>query len=481
MQGWSSTSLTLLALTGLLSAAFAADESVPLPELPRLEGAALASVEPSARTQILEALRTARAEPDDPEVNGRLGMILHAYQLYGGAAACYERARILDSRPFPWVYYLATIRAAEGEDLQSAAALYREAIKLEPGYLPARLKLGEVLLNMGEFLQARQVSDVLLDRRADSARVRYLAGRVREAQGDVQAAIENYRIACELSPRFGPAHYALGLAYRELGDMAQARQHLQAYLDHQASVPPTEDRLIDEIESLKSGAYHYVNEGKRLYDKGQITEAFEYYKQAVDLNPRLIHAHVNLISIYGMREDFIQAEKHYRAAIELNPDLAEVNYNYGLVLTQQRRYAEAEEAFRRAIRSNPYFADAYNNLGAVLEAQGEFDKAEQSFRQAIENNPDHREAYFGLGRIAARSGRSDQAIGYYLRTLAPEDDKTPVFMYSLAYAYAGVQDFQKARQYAQRARDLASFHGQSKMVETLERFLEKIEQADAAH
>jgi len=471
----------LFLLTGLYSAASASDKSVPLTELPQLEESALTDVEPSARTQILEALRTARAEPEDPEVNGRLGMILHAYQLYREAAACYERAKQLDPQPFRWVYYLATIRAAEGKDPQTAASLYREALKLDPSYLPARLKLAEVLLGMGEFLQARQVSDALLDRRPDSARVRFLLGRVREAQGDVQTAADNYRIACELSPRFGPAHYALGLAYRKLGDTPKAKQHLQAYLEHQANVPPTEDRLIDEIESLKSGAYHYVNEGKRLYDKGQIQEAFEYYKKAAELNPRLIHAHVNLISIYGMKEDFSQAEKHYRAAIELNPDLAEVHYNYGLALTQQRRYDEAEKAFQKAIRSNPYFADAYYNRGSVFEAQGKFDKAEQNFRQAIENQPDHREAYFGLGRIATRGGKSEEAIEYYLRTLAPEDEKTPVFMYSLAYAYAGARDFEKARQYGQRARHLASSYGQSKMVETIERFLEKIRQADSAH
>ncbi len=469
-----------LLLTGLYSAALASAEPVLLPELPQFEGSALTAVEPSARMQILEALRTARAKPEDPEVNGRLGMTLHAYQLYREASACYERAKQLDPQPFPWVYYLATIRAAEGEDPQTAASLYREALKLDPSYLPARLKLVEVLLAMGEFSQARKVSDELLDRRPDSARVRFLVGRVREVQGDLQTAVENYRIACELSPRFGPAHYALGLAYRKLGDTPKAKQHLQVYLEHQAHVPPTEDRLIDEIESLKSGAYHYINEGKRLYDKGQIPEAFEYYKQAAELNPRLIHAHVNLISIYGMREDFTEAEKHYRVAIELNPDLAEVNYNYGLVLTQQRRYTEAEEVFQKAIRSNPYFADAYNNLGFVFEAQGELDKAEQSFRQAIENKPDHREAYFGLGRIAARSGKSDQAIEYYLRTLTPEDEKTPVFMYSLAYAYAGTRDFEKARQYGQSARDLASSYGQSKMVETLNRFLEKINQADSS-
>ena len=450
-----------------------------MPGLPQLEGAALADVEPSARMQILEALRAARAKPEDPEVNGRLGMTLHAYQLYNEATPCYERAKRLDPQPFPWVYFLATIHAAEGKDPRATASLFREALKLDPSYLPARLRLAEVLLAMGEFREARKVSDELLDDRPDSARVHFLAGRVREAQGEVQTAVESYRFACELAPRFGPAHYALGLAYRKLGDTPRAKQHLQAYLEHQANVPPTHDRLIDEVDSLKSGAYHYVNEGKRLYDKGQIPEAFDYYREAAELNPRLIHAHVNLISIYGMKEDFAQAEKHYNIAIELNPDLAEVNYNYGLVLTQQRRYAEAAEAFQKAIRSNPYFADAYSNLGSVFEAQGELIKAEQNFRHAIENQPNHREAYFGLGRIAARNGQSDQAIKSYLRTLAPEDEKTAVFMYSLAYAYAGIRDFERARQYGQRARDLASSYGQSKMVETLDRFLEQVNRADS--
>ena len=54
-------------------------------------------------------------------------MILHAYELHRLAVPCYQRGRLLDHDPFPWVYYLATVQAALGEDPRGAVTLLREA------------------------------------------------------------------------------------------------------------------------------------------------------------------------------------------------------------------------------------------------------------------------------------------------------------------------------------------------------------------
>src|SRR6266576_2954235 len=98
-----------------------------LPDLPRLT---IANFQPQIRDQVQKAYRAVEAKPRDPEANGRLGMVLHAFEQYESAERCYRRARILDSNRFQWAYYLGLAEANEGKNEEAAAAL-RDGIRLD--------------------------------------------------------------------------------------------------------------------------------------------------------------------------------------------------------------------------------------------------------------------------------------------------------------------------------------------------------------
>src|SRR5206468_1985525 len=116
-----------------------------LPVLPRLT---IAKFKPQIRVQVQKALQAAESEPRDPEANGRLGMLLYAFEQFESAELCYRRARLLDPNRFQWVYYLGLTQAMSGKNVEAAVSL-QEALRLDPGYLPARLKTAEVLLSAG--------------------------------------------------------------------------------------------------------------------------------------------------------------------------------------------------------------------------------------------------------------------------------------------------------------------------------------------
>ena len=99
-------------------------------------------------------------------------------------------------------------------------------------------------------------------------------------------------------------------------------------------------------------------------------QAREAYQRALDLNPDMPEAHVNLgrqLHLVGERG---RAEPHYREAVKLDPDDPTPHFNLGVLLEELGRRDEAVHAYRQAVLRDPDFADAHCNLGLLLESLG---------------------------------------------------------------------------------------------------------------
>ena len=76
--GWGGN-LLFLACLGVISCG----RGHPLPDLPQVSTEAFTG---PVREQVRQAYEAARAHPEDAEANGKLGMVLHAYELHEAAA-----------------------------------------------------------------------------------------------------------------------------------------------------------------------------------------------------------------------------------------------------------------------------------------------------------------------------------------------------------------------------------------------------------
>jgi tetratricopeptide (TPR) repeat protein len=99
-------------------------------------------------------------------------------------------------------------------------------------------------------------------------------------------------------------------------------------------------------------------------------EAREAYERALDLDPGVADAHVNLGRLLHKAGELGRAEPHYREAARLDPDDPTPHFNLGVLLEEVGRREEAVHAYRQAILRDPDFADAHWNLGLLLESLG---------------------------------------------------------------------------------------------------------------
>src|SRR5258708_3333211 len=84
-----------------------------LPDLPEVS---MEKFLPAVRQKVQAAYDAVRANQNDPQANGRLGMLLHAHGQFETATVCYRRASALDPASFTWVYDLALAQNALGKN-----------------------------------------------------------------------------------------------------------------------------------------------------------------------------------------------------------------------------------------------------------------------------------------------------------------------------------------------------------------------------
>ena len=238
-------------------------------------------------------------------------------------------------------------------------------------------------------------------------------------------------------------------------------------------VHPSIAETVDPTK--KAEASELLKRGVALEREGKLTNSISTQEQALEINPGLVQAHINLISLYGRTRAFVKAEQHYRAALEINPDLPDIHYNFGVLLVTHEQFSDAAAAFRQCLQLNPYYAEAHNNYAALIEREGKLDEAAAHYRKAIANKSDYRSAHFSLGRILVNQNKLVEAIAEFRQTLTPEDEETPRNYYALGATYIRAGDKTNGILYLREALKRASALHQTQLVSSLERDLKSLE------
>jgi tetratricopeptide (TPR) repeat protein len=139
-----------------------------------------------------------------------------------------------------------------------------------------------------------------------------------------------------------------------------------------AVAKPTKDKLT---------ADHWFNLGVEL-EATSTKEAQRAYHMALEIDPKVAAAHLNLGKLYHDAGELQKAEAHYRAAAEIDPEDPAPHFNLGVLMEDCKRPQEAMGAYREAIELDPSFADAHYNLALLFESMGKKAEAVAHFRTA---------------------------------------------------------------------------------------------------
>ncbi|XP_074845719.1 protein O-mannosyl-transferase TMTC4 isoform X1 [Carettochelys insculpta] len=206
---------------------------------------------------------------------------------------------------------------------------------------------------------------------------------------------------------------------------------------------------------------HY-NVGKNLADKGNQTAAIKYYREAVRLNPKYVHAMNNLGNILKERNELQEAEGLLSLAVQIQPDFAAAWMNLGIVQNSLKRFEEAEQSYWTAIKHRKKYPDCYYNLGRLYADLNRHVDALNAWKNATVLKPQHSLAWNNMIILLDNTGNLAQAeaVGREALELIPNDHS---LMFSLANVLGKSQKYKESEALFLKAikanPSAASYHG----------------------
>lgn len=175
--------------------------------------------------------------------------------------------------------------------------------------------------------------------------------------------------------------------------------------------------------------------------KGSFTSAIDFFRRALEINPRYTEALMNLAVLYNDLGEYEEARALYRRlgrrggkrgeAIEpvLRGKLSNLHADIGDIYRSVGLNDLATEEYEKALRLNPTYFDIRTKLGQSLRESGELDRAVQEFRRVLRADGRYAPALVQLGVTLYTMGKSTEAKRSWRKALEQDPKNEYAQMY----------------------------------------------------
>lgn len=299
------------------------------------------------------------------------------------------------------LFYMTQARLALGQ-VDQARAFIGDLEKYHPNYLKTKVLKIQASFTAGESENALRGANELLE-------------AVKNATPNAETTAMNLE---ELRLR---ALTARGLAYLELGKLAEARTDLQ-----------------EMVRLSPTSSASFMNLAKVATAEKKLPEALSLYEKALTLDGKNFDALSGSISILNRQKQFDQAQAKIDKAIETNSSqkdiLPALHYLKSDVYTAAKNTEAAETELKKALELDENYLPAYSAYASILVARNQTDAAIEQYQKVVEKKPSA-SVYTLLGILQDTKNNSAEAEKNYRKALeiTPE---APIAANNLAWLIA---------------------------------------------
>lgn len=206
------------------------------------------------------------------------------------------------------------------------------------------------------------------------ANILYQRALAKNALGEANAAMEDYKLAVIANPK----HLGSLMALADALSLAGQNDAALATFNQAVQLLPNEPLV-------------HNNQGMLLQQMGRTNEAIQAYSTALQKNPNFFIALTNRGFSYLEGGNPAQAEKDFNASLQMNPNQLGVYSLRGSTKLVRGQWKEAIADYEIVLKSDPTNYVAYSDIGFAKYFGKDYNGALESFNKVVELQPT---AYF---------------------------------------------------------------------------------------
>ena len=201
----------------------------------------------------------------------------------------------------------------------------------------------------------------------------------------------------------------------------------------------------------------------RLYAVRKNTSALSLAQDnctaALALNPQLVEGHLALASVYEYRGDRENAFRETTKALAIDPSNPKTLVYQAQFYSRSNRWNDAEATFQRVLKIRPNYWWAHHELGVLYNSEGRYPEALNQFRAVTLEMPKSAIAFSNVGSVYLQQGKVDEAVTNLTKSLALEP--TDYAASTMAAALRAEGRYPEAVEFAKKAVSLNPEEGEN--------------------
>jgi tetratricopeptide (TPR) repeat protein len=158
----------------------------------------------------------------------------------------------------------------------------------------------------------------------------------------------------------------------------------------------------------REAAYRANNIGAAMLEQYKPKEAAEYFRRALEIQPDLLIARINIsIALYYL-PDADGARREAEKALLQDQNRPQPHYMLGLIARAQNRFEDAIAEFQKVLKEDVDDVGSNINVGQILAQQKKYAEAIAAFRRATAAEPYNETALYNLGILLTRTGNKPE-------------------------------------------------------------------------
>jgi tetratricopeptide (TPR) repeat protein len=189
---------------------------------------------------------------------------------------------------------------------------------------------------------------------------------------------------------------------------------------------------------------NYIEEGKRLYQAGDIESARRIFAKAIAVEPANTTAQMQLAEDISKLGDIQTATENYQAIAEQDDKQLNARIKLGQIMLSEGRVLEAEKWAKEVLSLAVGNNEANILMGSILSAQNNTDAAFVIAEKLLKKNPDDVPAALLMASLIAKTGNPANASSLLQQTIVKQPRDVSVRLL-LAEIYLKSYAIDKAR------------------------------------